>query len=74
MFRKSTDLELLASTLAKLLGPQSLARVLDALLGCEADGRLSDAEAAAGDKLFLLLCDLRPDAVDVAMNGTDCAA
>lgn len=60
---------LVGSALAKLVGGELLmADLLNALLCCDADARLSDAEAAAGELLFDILTDYRPDAVDLARS------
>lgn len=50
---------------------EKIAEILDCLLCCEDDEKLTDNEAAAGQLLFESLCELRPDAVELAMKAAD---
>lgn len=48
---------------------QVAADVLNCLVSCEDDERLTDEQAMAGQLLFDGLCHARPDAVEVATGG-----
>ena len=57
-----------ANGLGKLLPIDQLADLLNAIIGADADPRLTDPEVEAMETLFALLGDLSPQAVDVAMK------
>ena len=56
-----------------LLDDPAKAAILDGLLGCDADDRLSDFEAEIGDELFGQLSYLCPQAVELAATGAKTA-
>ena len=56
----------LAAAMAMLCNTETVADVMNALLSCEADERLSDNEANAGDQLLEHLMDVCPEAVSIA--------
>ena len=57
-----------ANGLGKLLPVDQLADLLNAIVGADAEPRLTDPEVEALETLFALLRDLSPEAVDVAMK------
>ncbi len=59
----------LGAALAGLLPADELARLLNFTIGAEAEPRLSDYQVELIARLHDRLCDLRPDAVQVAQNA-----
>ena len=57
-----------ANGLGKLLPVDQLADLLNAIVGADAEPRLTDAEVEAVERLFDLLAAVAPSAVDAAMK------
>lgn len=58
----------IANALNATLGNETMAAVINGLLGCEAETSLKDDEAEAGEFLFDLLTERRPGAVTIALG------
>jgi hypothetical protein len=55
-----------AHALGKLLSEEQLADLFNAMVGCEADGRLTDREVVLLDELFGAILKERPNVADLA--------
>lgn len=69
--RDTTNISTLSLALNKLLTTRQLAELLDAILCCEEEERLTDREVAAAQWLFDDLTELCPEAVEIAAQGID---
>ena len=58
----------IANAIIKTGGVDLAARILDVLLSCEDDERLTDCEAEAGQALFETICELCPESVGHCQN------
>lgn len=67
--RLKVDVRDVAAVLSGACDIETLGRLLNCLLCCDAEPALCDREAAIGEHLFDALSDLRPDAVKAAMDG-----
>ena len=59
----------IAMLLHTVLTTKQVAGIIDALLSCEDDERLSSRQVDIGEMLFDHLCHYNPDAVTVAQGG-----
>lgn len=59
----------IAFLLSKVLPPQELAIVINGLLSCESNDRLSDRESELGQRLFNQLTEISPEATEIAQNS-----
>lgn len=66
---RQASIPALCVVLSKVLTDEQVAGILNALVSCEAEPTLSDAEADLGGAIFDQLCLLRPEAVAVAQGG-----
>ena len=58
-----------AQCMGRTLPVGVLAEVLNAWVTAQDDAELTAADAAIAGTMFAMLCDLRPDARDAAVNG-----
>lgn len=65
---RATTIPAVGQVLAKTLSTEQVAGILNALLGCEAEPALSDAEVNLGEAIFDQLCLLCPEAVGIAQG------
>ncbi len=58
----------IVNVLTQTCGTATIAEILNSLLGAEADPNLSDIESKEAERLFDLLSDANPQAVDAAQG------
>lgn len=61
-------IETAASALAKIAGYQTIADVMNCLLSCDYDERLTETEGEKGLSFFEELCELRPECIPLAQG------
>ena len=59
----------IAKVLATRCSTELLSEILTALLTCDTDDRLTDAQYEAGRDLFEALCELSPEAAELSMTN-----
>ena len=69
MPRYTTNESEIAKLLNTVLTTEQVSGIIDALLSCDCDERLTDSQAELGVMLFDQLCHYNPDAVTVAQGG-----
>ena len=63
-----TNIEMLATSIAKCCGQKCVAEILNGLLSAEVNPMLNDMEAEAAQQLFDALADANPKAVLLAQS------
>jgi hypothetical protein len=66
--RTAAVIDEVAQVLANALGDDTLARVLNDLVGADANPRLPDIDVEIAERVFDTISVLRPDAVIAAQN------
>ena len=59
----------IAKALATRCSTELLSEILTALLTCDTDDKLTDAEFEAGRYLFEVLCELSPEAAELSQTN-----